>query len=156
MITKHLLVVTFCMGFITILISNTGLAFAVMCTPQYNAGYTAACSDAKSGLRIWEYDGFIWEGFYQKYPNSLTNNTQWMDGYTNGSICNHKHTPQYNTGFNAGCHDKKASLLLNDENGYPRLENFTLHPNTANNTEWMQGFEDSIINTHSCPDPKYG
>ena len=103
MITKHLLVVTFCMGFITILISNTGLAFAVMCTPQYNAGYTAACSDAKSGLRIWEYDGFIWEGFYQN-----------------------------------------------------RLENFTLHPNTANNTEWMQGFEDSIINTHSCPDPKYG
>jgi hypothetical protein len=30
------------MGLIIVLISNIGLAFAVIHTPQYNAGYTAA------------------------------------------------------------------------------------------------------------------
>jgi len=43
------------MGLI-VLISNTGLAFAVMHTPQYNAGFTAACNDSKH-VFIWDNDG---------------------------------------------------------------------------------------------------
>jgi hypothetical protein len=53
--TKHLLTATFSMGLI-VLISNTGLAFAVMHTPQYNAGFTAACNDSKH-VFIWDNDG---------------------------------------------------------------------------------------------------
>jgi hypothetical protein len=63
------------MGFIIILISDTGLAFAVVIhTPQYNAGYTAACNDSKH-MFIWDNDGSICDGFNQKYV-SLQNNTQ--------------------------------------------------------------------------------
>ncbi|MBV9176333.1 MAG: hypothetical protein JO297_04790 [Nitrososphaeraceae archaeon] len=34
-----------------------------------------------------------------------------MQGYRDGAICTHQHTPQYNSGFTAGCHDKRAGLL---------------------------------------------
>ena len=151
--TKHLLTATFGIGLI-VLISNTGLAFAVVVhTSQYNAGYAAACSDSKSGIRIWENDGFIWEGFNDKYP-AIQNNHDWMQGYRDGSICTHKHTPQYVAGFTAGCHDKNAGLLLNDENGFATIENTTRYPSTQNDTVWIQGFYDAIIDTTFCHQPK--
>ena len=85
---------------IIILISNTCLAFAVVIihTPKYNAGYTAACNDVKHGIEIWDQEGFIWDGFGAKY-GGLVINTVWMQGYRDGSICTHTHTPQYNAGF---------------------------------------------------------
>jgi hypothetical protein len=49
--TKHLLVATFSVGLIIVLISKKGLAFAVVHTPQYNQGYTAACNDVKHGIQ---------------------------------------------------------------------------------------------------------
>lgn len=95
---------------------------------------TAACSDAKSGIRIWDNDGFICEGFDDKYPT--------IQGYTDGSICTHKHTPDYVAGSNTGCHSKKSGHLIADENGMPS-ENFTRYPTQQNDTVWQQGFEDA-------------
>jgi hypothetical protein len=73
------------------------------------------------------------------------------EGYRDGSICTHKHTPQYVTGFTAGCHDKNAGLLLNDENGFATIENTTRYPSTQNDTVWTQSFYDAIIDTTFCP-----
>jgi hypothetical protein len=61
---------------------------------MYHAGYTAACSDAKSVIEIWDTDGFIWYGFIAKYP-TIQHNPDWMLGYRDGAICTHKHTPLY-------------------------------------------------------------
>jgi hypothetical protein len=134
------------MGFIITLISNTGLAFVVVIhTPQYNAGYNAACTDAKHGIEIWDTEGFIWEGFDQKY-GSLQNNTQWMQGYRDGAICTHQHAPQYDSGFTAGCHDKRAGLLQRD----PETKN-PIVPNINNDTNWMQGYMDAAADTSFCP-----
>ncbi|MBV9179174.1 MAG: hypothetical protein JO327_12265 [Nitrososphaeraceae archaeon] len=47
---------------------------------------------------IWDQEGFIWDGFGAKY-GGLVINTVWMQGYRDGSICTHTHTPQYNAGF---------------------------------------------------------
>jgi hypothetical protein len=32
-------------------------------------------------------EGFIWDGFAQKYPKSLTNSHDWIQGYRDGAIC---------------------------------------------------------------------
>jgi hypothetical protein len=40
-------------------------------------------------LLIWDSQGTIWEGFYDKYPKSLTDNQQWCQGYRDGAICTH-------------------------------------------------------------------
>jgi hypothetical protein len=40
MIEWNIMLLSFSMGIIIVLISNTDLAFAVIHTPQYNAGYT--------------------------------------------------------------------------------------------------------------------
>jgi hypothetical protein len=132
------------MGFIVIILaSNTGLAFAVVIhTPQYNAGYSAACNDSKH-MFIWDNDGFIWEGFYEKY-GSLTNNTQWMQGYRDGSICTHAHTTQYDLGFKTGCLDKHAGILNRDEN-----YQYIIPQNHDKN--WTLGFYDSTMDTTFCP-----
>ena len=152
---KHLLVTAFSMVFIIIiLISNTCLAFAVVIihTPKYNAGYTAACNDVKHGIEIWDQEGSIWDGFYQKYPSSLTNNTQWFQGYRDGAICTHIHAPQYNAGFIAACNDKKTGLLKFADTlqfGFPP-HYFDRYPESVwNNTHWLEGYTDGATTT--CP-----
>jgi hypothetical protein len=109
--TKHLLALAFSIGFIVIVLaSSLGLAFAVVIhTPQYNEGYNAACTDAKHRIQIWDNEGFIWDGFAQKYPKFLSHD--WIQGYRDGAFCTHQHTLQYDSGFTAGCHDKKTCLL---------------------------------------------
>lgn len=145
--TKHLFVVTFSMGFIIILISNTGLAFADMHTPQYNAGYAAACNDSKH-MNLWDKDGGIWDGFDDKY-GSLQENPHWMLGYRDGVICNDMRTPQFNAGFAIGCKDKQAGLLSTNEDGQYNIPAFTNH-----NRDWITGFTDSAFETSYCPGPK--
>jgi hypothetical protein len=65
----------------------------------------------KKGILIWDNEGSIWDGFAQKYPKSLTGNHDWIQGYRDGAFCTHQHTLQYDSGFTAGCHDKKTGLL---------------------------------------------
>jgi hypothetical protein len=144
--TKYLLVAAFSTGFIVIIpISNTVLVFAVVIhTPQYNAGYNAACTDAKHGIEIWDTEGFIWDGFNQKY-GALQNNTQWMQGYRDGAICTHQHTPLYIAGFNAGCQAKHTGMLIRDPEGNPVV------PRINNDTGWMQGYVDAASYTSFCP-----
>jgi hypothetical protein len=148
--TKHLLVVTFSMGFtIIILISNTGLAFAAIMTNStwYHFGYDAACTDAKNGIPIWwDSQGTIWDGFYDKYSKSLTDNPEWFQGYRDGAICTHTHTPQYNVGFEIGCHDKQTGAMCFDGDLYAIVP-----PN--HDKDWILGYYDSGLHTSFCPDP---
>jgi hypothetical protein len=89
------------------------LAFAAIMTTStwYHFGHDAACTDAKNGIPIWDSQGTIWEGFYDKYSKSLTDNPEWFQGYRDGAICTHTHTPQYNAGFKIGCLDKKSGIM---------------------------------------------
>ena len=109
-----------------------------MHTPQYNAGYTAACNDSKH-IFIWDNTGAIWEGFYDKY-GSLTNNTQWMQGYRDGAICND------NAGFSIGCDEKQRHLIPKDEN-----DMYMVSP--GHDKDWNLGFYDSTLDTSFCPEP---
>jgi hypothetical protein len=71
-----------------------------------------------------------------------------MQGYIDGSICTHKHTPQYVAGFTAGCHDKKTVMFViisRDPEANPIV------PSITNNTNWMQGYIDAAADTSFCP-----
>jgi hypothetical protein len=64
---------------------------------------------------------------------------------TSKAICTHQHTPQYDSGFTAGCHDKRAGLLQRDPETNPIV------PNINNDTNWMQGYMDAAADTSFCP-----
>ena len=114
---------------------------------MYHAGFTAACNDAKRGVEIWDSQGTIWEGFYDKYPKSLTDNQQWFQGYRDGAICTHTRTPQYNVGFSIGCHDKQTGLMRFDPDLF-----LIVPPN--HDKDWTLGYYDSGLDTTFCPERK--
>jgi hypothetical protein len=84
----------------------------------YNFGYDAACTDAKNGIPIWDPQGTIWDGSYDNYSKSLTDNPEWLQGYRDGVICTHRHIPQYNEGFEIGCHYKQTGAMRIDGDLY--------------------------------------
>jgi hypothetical protein len=144
--TKHLLTATFSMGLI-VLISNTRLAFAVVHTPQYNQGYTAACTDAKHGIEIWDNEGTLSDALDMKY-GALQNNTQWMQGYRDDAICTHPNTIQYNEGFSIGCHDKQTGVMHIDQDTLGAI----VPPNHGK--DWTLGYYNSGLETSFCPEKR--
>ena len=118
---------------------------------DYNAGFAAACNDVKSGIKIWDQEGFLSDTVMKKYSAYIMNNHEWFSGYRDGAICTHIHTPQYNAGFKSACTDKKAGIIDYGGNGTPNNVPEKYGPSLTNDKSWVEGYYDGASDTSFCP-----
>jgi hypothetical protein len=66
-------------------------------TPQYDAGFIAACHDKKTGgLRFVDTLRFGFPlRYFNRYPVSVWNNTHWFEEYTDGATTTTIQTLRY-------------------------------------------------------------